>query len=145
MGTKAANFVLNANISANYQVNPNKLALGSGMLVHREVKHGDANIDANFIWNLPSSVITLADNSKVYYIYAKCSSSASTSEWHVSEQMLRYDNELSEGWYYFRVGVVFDVVDGVRADVLDYGRTFINGRYLTTGVVRSADGGLISI
>lgn len=141
VGVKASNFSITAFLSANYQGNASKMYLGSGSLVHREIKHGDADIDANYTWSLPYVIYTFGDSNKAYYIYAKCSTTSSVSEWFISEQMLRYDNETLNGWYYFKVGVVYDVVNGVRGSVLDYGVTLINGRTITTGKIQSANGG----
>lgn len=113
---------------------PNKIFLGAGQLIHREISYATDS----YTWNMPETIVTLADPAKVYFIYAKCSSTSNSATWHVSDEMLRYD-QLS-GYYYFRIGVVFEVVDGVRSEALDYGKTWINGRFVTTGRIQSALG-----
>jgi len=138
MGVKASNFIIKGDIKPNYLADPNKLAFTKAMLVHREVKWGDSDTSANYVWNLPAQIITLADPIKVYYIYAKCSKTNNTGTWEATESMLRYDSDAN--YYFFRVGVLYEVVDNVRGEAFDYGKTWINGRFITTGRIQSVLG-----
>ena len=85
-------------------------------------------------------IINDLDPDKAYYIYAKCRIDSSIAEWFISDQMIRYDDDTFEGYYYFKLGSLFNVEDGVRGDAMEYGKTLINGRFITTGVIQSAYG-----
>ena len=137
-GVKSSNFTLIGNIKTNYLANPNSIAFTTSVLTHREIKHGEEDVSANYVWNIPSSIITLAVPTVAYYIYAKCSKISSTGSWYMSDAMLRYDEDIE--YYYFRLGVVYAVEDGVRGESLDYGKSWLNGRFLTTGVIQSVLG-----
>ena len=140
VGAKSSNFILLANIIPNYEGDPNKIALTDGILVHREIRHGSSDIDENYIWNIGQIIINDLDPDKAYYIYAKCRIDSSIAEWFISDQMIRYDDDTFEGYYYFKLGSLFNVEDGVRGDAMEYGKTWINGRFITTGVIQSAYG-----
>ena len=114
--------------------NPNKIYFSSGKLVHRDISYATDQYE----WTMPQSTITLADSAKVYFIYAKCSANSDSASWHVDEAMLRYD--ILDDYYYFKVGVVYEVVDGVRSVEFDYGQTWINGRFISTGRIQSVLG-----
>jgi len=113
---------------------PNKIFFSAGVLNHREI----SNAPDDYSWNMPQTIITLPDPAKVYYIYAKCSKTDSTATWEATESMLRYDSDAN--FYFFRIGVVYEVVDGVRGEAFDYGKTWINGRFITTGRIQSVLG-----
>lgn len=138
IGAKSRNFVLNMDIKPNYNGNPNLLCFGNGQLIHRELKHGEADIDANYIWQFLTTTETLADSNKDYYIYAKCSKSSSVASWHITEDMLRYDDDAE--YYYLLIGDIYAVTDNVRSENFYYGKTWINGRFLYTGTIMGAAG-----
>lgn len=138
IGTKSANFIIKGDIQPNYLGDPSQLAFTTSMLVHREVKHGSEDISANYVWQLPAQIITLSDPAKVYYIYAKCSKTINSGSWEATGVMLRYDSDAD--YYFFRVGVLYEVVENVRGEAFDYGKTWINGRFITTGRIQSVLG-----
>lgn len=147
VGAKSWNFILYSDIKPNYLGNPDWISLSSGVIQHREIKWGDVDDSDHYLWSfdgltLSSPAGALTPESE-YYIYVKCSKIAGTAEWDISTAQKIADGV--DGNYYFFVGVLYPSVDTVggdshsRGDSISYGKTWINGRFITTGVIQSVD------
>jgi hypothetical protein len=137
VGAKSQNFrLVGVTIQCNYLGDANRLYCSTGELHHFELP--DAS---GFDWIIGSAYDTGAsfmDPDTAYYLYAKCNKSSSAAEWELTTSQLAADGE--DGYYHFLVGVIYTVVDDVRDFDLTYGMTYINGRTITTGRIRSIDG-----
>src|SRR5699024_8006276 len=114
----------------NYQDDVSKLKLSSGRLVHFTI-----DTDEPRIWNLSELVKTGLNNTSTYYIYAKCSRVGDTATFDVTTQQIRFDDVA--GFYYFLIGLAYPPIDGVRLIDKTYGASFIQGREITTGRIKS--------
>ena len=144
VGAKSGDFLLNADIKPNYGGDFNKIDLSAGTLIHREIKWGVSSpeIDSDYVWSFSAtSNYTLVDPASKYYLYVNCNKTSNSASWAISDA--QYDADYNETSYMFLVGVIYPSVDTgdahARGDSLDYGKTWINGRFITTGKVQSAD------
>lgn len=114
-------FIPNADNDANY------FRSTAGRLVHFTVNE---NITE---WTIPASSHRL-NNSLYYYVYAKCSRTASTGSIYLTDQKIKFDEDTE--YYHFWVGVLNTPEDGVRSWNPNYGYTEIAGQTITTGVIK---------
>lgn len=143
VGSKSTDFWLNkTRIEPNYQGNKSSFYVSAGELIHLRLQV--AGLGHTWIIATPLSATGLIDET-AYYLYAKCSKTALTGEWVLSSDQLPIEPSPADGYYYFLVGILFPVLEsptGVFARDYDftYGMTYINGRIITTGRIRSIDG-----
>jgi hypothetical protein len=143
VGSKSADFRLNkTKIEPNYQGDENALYVSSGELIHLQLQI--AGLGYTWVISQPLSVTGLIPES-AYYLYAKCSKTALTGEWLLSDEQLTVEPIPAEGYYYFLVGILFSVLESpagffARDYDFTYGMTYVNGRIITTGRIRSIDG-----
>lgn len=132
VGAKAQQFVLkNLIIEPNYNGNPNSINVSSGVLVHYGIFSGINT------WNLSAASQTLA-NTGAYYIYCRANKADSGA-------IILFDqtqHSVEEGsYYYFMIGVLHSVdTNNTRWISLTYGASSVNGRFIKTGRIISADG-----
>ena len=136
VGAKSQNYGLNGvAIEANYQGNPNSLRVSGGSLVHYEIEIQGLG----YVWAMTSNLFEGLNPSKSYYLYARCSKTALTGTWVLSETPLTTEQEA--GFFHFWVGILFTVnEDGYRGFNFTKGMTFIVGDQITTGRIQSLDG-----
>ncbi|MDB0611139.1 hypothetical protein PL371_04490, partial [Tenacibaculum maritimum] len=133
VGTKGQQFIIrNLLIEANYQSNSDKVKCGAGVLVHFTINEEEVKE-----WNLTGNIFVLGNPTEPYYIYAKCVKDGSTGLFEITTTQYNTDEA---DYYYFLIGVIHSVTDGVRGVSLTYGQTTINGKFITTGRVQSIDG-----
>jgi hypothetical protein len=118
----------------NYQNDKNKFYATAGSLVHKTIP-SDATPGT---WTLPVYAPTITGDTTPYYLYAKCSRTAITGVFYLSANSIVYDSDAA--YYYFLVGVLSSVTDGVRTLQTTYGFTQITGKQVVTGKIQSADG-----
>ena len=135
MGAKSSEFRLNGVvIEPNYEGNLNAINISSGQLVHFAMEIESLG----YIWEMSSLFDETLETSKSYYIYAKCSKTVLTGEWVVSETQITANEDVS--YYHFLTGILYVPYDGARDYDFINGMTYINGRIITTGRIRSLDG-----
>lgn len=108
---------------------PNYFKSTSGKLEHFTI-NSDGTIR---VWSIPVSSQKL-DNSKAYYVYAKCSHSGTNGTILVTEHKIKLEEE--SGYYHFWVGVLNTPIDKVRSWQPMYGYTEIAGQQITTGIIK---------
>ena len=135
VGAKSQNFSLNnVAIEANYTGDPAKLRITAGSLVHFEIEiDGMGNV-----WAMAAQTFSTLVDATTYYLYAKCSDSALTGVWVISDTPLLVDHEA--GYYHFYTGILFPEASGSRYFNFTKGMTFIVGDTITTGKIQSLDG-----
>ncbi|MCK4448129.1 MAG: hypothetical protein KAW56_13735, partial [Candidatus Marinimicrobia bacterium] len=134
VGAKSSQFILkNVEIEANYLSLPSKFRASAGELIHLSI---DEEIRT---WTLSSNTQDSLVDATAYYIYAKCTKEPGyTGQIVVDETQRKFDDDAT--YYYFLIGVLHSVIDGIRGVSLTYGQTIINGRFIRTGKIESTDG-----
>jgi len=147
VGSKSMNFVLVDDIQPNYLGDANRIKFSDGKLYHREAYRGielnQPEASEKYVWTMTGGdyAASMPNSNLSYYIYARCNRTTdSGNTFLISSSQLEWDAQLSDGFYLFLIGVVYNTIAGVRGDALSYGKTYINGRFITTGVITSADG-----
>ena len=137
VGARSQQLVLqNVLFQPNYNADPANLQISAGSLVHYTIAEPDIKtwtMSAYSGSNVPSTA---------QYVYAKCAKNGTTGTWLVTDEAIVFDSELYPNDYHFLVGSLssVDSVSNTRNFAATYGFTTINGRNITTGVIKSADG-----
>lgn len=135
VGAKAMQFGLqNTVFQPNYLGNANRIVYNGGVLTHYTIKEESA-----VSWILADGDVTLK-NENAYYIYAKCSKKDNSGSIIFSQSQIKANEDVS--YYHFFIGVLNSVDSELKARslALTYGFTMINGRFIKTGRIESADG-----
>lgn len=135
VGAKAMQFGLqNTVFQPNYLGNANRIVYNGGVLTHYTIKEESA-----VSWILADGDVTLK-NENAYYIYAKCSKNDNSGSIIFSQSQIKTNEDV--GYYHFFIGVLNSVDFELKARslALTYGFTMINGRFIKTGRIESADG-----
>jgi hypothetical protein len=89
-------------------------------------------------WNVPLSAFGSLDPDKYYYLYAKCSASAETGEYILSETPVEIDGV--SGYYHLLLGLLNSENNSTRRFAQLYGFTEILPGRITTDRIVSQDG-----
>lgn len=135
VGAKSMQFCLiNTVFEPNFQGNPNLFKWKGGVLTHYTIDPDKARS-----WVLADGTTALQQDVP-YYIYAVCNRDNSAGTMSISA--IQHKVEESPNVYFFLIGILgsIDADTKVRAISLTYGFTTINGRFIKTGRIESADG-----
>ena len=135
VGAKSMQFALqNVVFDANYQGQKNVVKVSAGTLTHYTIE------DNPRTWIVAPAVVSLDEENTPYYILARCSKSGESATIVFSKSPIRVEQEA--GMYHFWIGVVNSVDETLQARsiALSYGFSTINGRFIKTGRIESADG-----
>ena len=135
VGAKSMQFGLtNTIFQPNFGGNPNILKWQGGVLTHYTI-----NPDAPRSWVIQDGQITLGAPI-AFYIYAVCYRGNNSGIIEVTTA--QHKCEENPNVYFFLIGVLnsVDLTTNVRSIALTYGFTMINGRFIKTGRIESADG-----
>ena len=135
VGAKSMQFGLtNTVFQPNFNGNAQVVKWKGGVLTHYTI-----NPDAARSWVIADGEITFTDN-EARYIYARCNRNGNDGVFEFSKE--QHKVEESATVYYFLIGVLnsVDTETKVRSIALTYGFTMINGRFIKTGRIESADG-----
>lgn len=136
VGAKSMQFGLtNTVFQPNYNGNPKILRWQGGVLTHYTI-----NEESAVSWMLADGQITLNPNNQAFYIYARCNKSGQDGTIQITSTQHKVDEDAN--YYWFWIGVInsVDVELKARSIALTYGFTMINGRFIKTGRIESADG-----
>lgn len=136
VGAKSMQFGLtNTVLQPNYNGNKNVIRVQGGVLTHYTIDEETARS-----WVLANNTTTFDQDSQAYYIYAKCQRSGNAGSIIFSAAQVKVEQDAN--YYHFWIGVVnsVDVELKARSVALSYGFTMINGRFIKTGRIESADG-----
>lgn len=146
VGAKSGQFTLrNTVIAPNYEGNANKVNVTGGQLLHygmeiSELPEALKNVMSGTspAWNVSSRLSTLSGSGS-FYIYARCSKATATAEIIFDANQKTVEDG---SYYYFLIGVLHstDTDTNTRWISLTYGSSTINGRFIKTGRISSADG-----
>lgn len=135
VGAKSMQFgLINTVFEPNFQGNPNLFKWKGGVLTHYTIDPDKASS-----WVLADGTTALQQDVP-YYIYAVCNRDNSAGTMSISTT--QHKVEESPNLYFFLIGILgsIDADTKVRAISLTYGFTTINGRFIKTGRIESADG-----
>ena len=135
VGAKSMQFALqNVVFDANYQGQKNVVKVSAGTMTHYTIE------DSPRTWIVAPAVVSLEEDNTPYYILARCSKSGEGATVVFSKSPIRVEQEA--GVYHFWIGVVnsVDATLQARSMSLTYGFSTINGRFIKTGRIESADG-----
>ena len=135
VGAKSMQFgLINTVFEPNFQGDPNLFKWKGGVLTHYTIDPDKARS-----WVLADGTTTLQQDVP-YYIYAVCNRDKSAGTMSISTT--QHKVEESPNVYFFLIGILgsIDADTKVRAISLTYGFTTINGRFIKTGRIESADG-----
>ena len=136
VGAKSMQFGLtNTVFEPNYQGNVNAIRVQGGVLTHYTIDEAKARS-----WTLADGTFTLADASKPYYVYAKCQRAGAGGVIIFTLEQIPVEKD--PAYYHFWIGVLNSVDSELKARSFApmYGFTMINGRFIKTGRIQSADG-----
>ena len=138
VGARSQQFTLqNTRFEPNYNGNPNSLYVSGGTLIHYTIEETIRS------WNINTGSFVFADNT-ARYIYARCERSGTACNIVIDTAQRTVDSNAT--YYYFLVGTLSNIItdsDGsnpARLISLTYGASTINGRFIKTGRIESADG-----
>ena len=135
VGAKSMQFGLtNTVFQPNFNGNAQVVKWKGGVLTHYTI-----NPDAARLWVIADGEITFTDN-EARYIYARCNRNGNDGVFEFSKELHKVEESATV--YYFLIGVLnsVDTETKVRSIALTYGFTMINGRFIKTGRIESADG-----
>lgn len=146
VGAKSGQFTLrNTVIAPNYEGNANKVNVTGGQLLHYGMEISELPEALKKVmsgtspaWNVSSRLSTLSGSGS-FYIYARCSKATATAEIIFDANQKTVEDG---SYYYFLIGVLHstDTDTNTRWISLTYGSSTINGRFIKTGRISSADG-----
>jgi len=124
----------NVTFQPNYLGNPARLEISGGYLVHLSI-----DPSGPVTWTMSAASLSNLASTGLY-VYARVLRSGSTGVWLVSDQQIVFDSE--SGYYNFLIGTLgsVDSNTSTRTFSATYGFSTINGRYIKTGRIQSADG-----
>lgn len=135
VGAKSMQFALQDVVfEPNYQGKKNAVRVSAGTLTHYAIEEQPRT------WRVAQVVSQLGEDNTPYYIFARCPKVGNAATMIFSKSPIKVEQEA--GVYHFWVGVVnsVDATLQARSMSLTYGFSTINGRFIKTGRIESADG-----
>lgn len=135
VGAKSMQFALQDVVfEPNYQGQKNAVRVSAGTLTHYAIEEQPRT------WKVAQVVSQLSEDNTPYYIFARCPRVGNAATMIFSKSPIKVEQEA--GVYHFWVGVVnsVDATLQARSMSLTYGFSTINGRFIKTGRIESADG-----
>lgn len=136
VGAKSMQFgLLNTVFQPNYNGNPRLVKWQGGVLTHYTIKEESA-----VSWVMADGQTTLTGNDRAYYLYAKCERNGNAGVFIFTTSQIKVEDDVN--YYHFLVGTLSSIDQelNVRSLALTYGFTMVNGRFIKTGRIESADG-----
>lgn len=136
VGAKSMQFgLLNTVFQPNYNGNSQLVKWQGGVLTHYTIKEESA-----VSWVMADGQTTLTGNNSAYYLYAKCERNGNAGVFIFTTSQIKVEDDVN--YYHFLVGTLssIDPELNVRSLALTYGFTMVNGRFIKTGRIESADG-----
>lgn len=136
VGAKSMQFgLINTVFQPNYNGNPKLVKWQGGVLTHYTIKEESA-----VSWVMADGQTTLIGNNSAYYLYAKCERNGNAGVFIFTTSQIKVEDDVN--YYHFLVGTLSSIDQelNVRSLALTYGFTMVNGRFIKTGRIESADG-----
>ena len=136
VGAKSMQFGLtNTVFQPNYEGKANAVKWKGGVLTHYAI-----NEESAVSWVMADGTTSLSSDSSAYYLYAKCEKSGTAGSFLFTTSQIKVDEDAN--FYHFLVGTLSSIDPELKARslALTYGFTTVNGRFIKTGRIESADG-----
>ena len=136
VGAKSMQFGLtNTVFQPNYEGKPNAVRWQGGVLTHYTISEETA-----VSWVMADGTTSLSKDSSAYYLYAKCEKGGTAGLFIFTTSQIKVDEDVN--YYHFLVGTLSSIDPELKARslALTYGFTMVNGRFIKTGRIESADG-----
>lgn len=136
VGAKSMQFgLINTVFQPNYNGNPRLVKWQGGVLTHYTIKEESA-----VSWVMADGQTTLTGNDRAYYLYAKCERNGNAGVFIFTTSQIKVEDDVN--YYHFLIGTLssIDPELNIRSLALTYGFTMVNGRFIKTGRIESADG-----
>ena len=140
VGARSQQFVIkNVNFEANYGGNQNVIYNSAGTLEHYTIAEPDIRT-----WTINQGTHAGLVSNTPYYIYAKCPRTGDTGLIVLDTERRTVESDAQ--FYYFLIGTATSVITDAGGErparniALTYGSTTINGRFVSTGRIQSANG-----
>lgn len=136
VGAKSMQFgLLNTVFQPNYNGNSQLVKWQGGVLTHYTIKEEMA-----VSWVMADGQVILSENNSAYYLYAKCERNGNAGAFIFTKSQIRVEEDAN--YYHFLVGTLSSIDPELKARslALTYGFTMVNGRFIKTGRIESADG-----
>lgn len=136
VGAKSMQFgLINTVFQPNYNGNPRLVKWQGGVLTHYTIKE-----ESVVSWVMADGQTTLTGNNSAYYLYAKCERNGNAGVFIFTTSQIKVEDDVN--YYHFLVGTLssIDPELNIRSLALTYGFTMVNGRFIKTGRIESADG-----
>ena len=135
VGARPQQFGLNGSVfKPNYGGDPNHFVATDGILTHYTIQQVGSRT-----WELRGCDVAEMIPTSLYYIYATCPRSLGVKTGNITISTEQKTVESESNYYNFLVGTISSVIEGARQITLSYGSTMINGRFINTGRIQSAD------
>lgn len=128
VGSRSQQISCSVLFNINYEGDKNKVKVSPGLLYSQTFDK---------TWNIPGFTFIVPDD-QYRYIYGKCSKGDSSASIVFTQEKIKFDEDPS--YYYFLIGILHSVVEGLRVLSPTVGTTTINGGLVRTGVISSLDG-----
>lgn len=136
VGAKSMQFgLINTVFQPNYNGNPRLVKWQGGVLTHYTIKE-----ESVVSWVMADGQTTLTGNNSAYYLYAKCERNGNAGVFIFTTSQIKVEDDVN--YYHFLIGTLssIDPELNIRSLALTYGFTMVNGRFIKTGRIESADG-----
>ena len=136
VGAKSMQFgLLNTVFQPNYNGNSQLVKWQGGVLTHYTIKE-----EMTVSWVMADGQVILSENNSAYYLYAKCERNGNAGAFIFTKSQIRVEEDAN--YYHFLVGTLSSIDPELKARslALTYGFTMVNGRFIKTGRIESADG-----
>ena len=136
VGAKSMQFGLtNTVFQPNYEGKANAVKWKGGVLTHYAI-----NEESAVSWVMADGTTSLSSDSSAYYLYAKCEKGGTAGSFLFTTNQIKVDKDAN--YYHFLVGTLSSIDPELKARslALTYGFTMVNGRFIKTGRIESADG-----
>lgn len=136
VGAKSMQFGLEGTIfQPNYAGAKNRVVYAGGSLTHYAIVDTNSNPRT---WTIADGDLTLTSD-VAHYVYAKCAKVGTGASILFSTSKISSESDAT--YYHFLIGILNSVdSNNTRALALMYGFTTVNGRFIKTGRIQSADG-----
>ena len=117
-----------------YSSNPNLIEWLAGTLIDSSVEESERT------WSIVSGSFAATDDNQAYYCYIRCVRTSGSTSAIVLFDTVQHLTEEGNDYYYFLLGSLSSVKNGMRQLYTSKGFTFINGDTIVTGRIQSENG-----
>lgn len=134
VGTEQQQYKVTGLTFKSYASTPNIISWSAGSISDSSVE------DIERAWNIVAGSFTATDVNAAYYCYARCVRASGSTSAELKFDTAQHKTEEGTDYYYFLLGSLSSVINGMRQLYTSKGFTFINGDTIITGRIQSENG-----